>query len=291
MVTMRLSHRGLLKVLVVATLLFRALSCSAQDAAPAPADPAANSPAEKGGDAVSASAESIQLFLKSAARKPLEMQPVFQWADPVLPEGKSLCLLYFHQGRPVASCKVYRTRRAIVHTFISMTDQPLVARADGEIVWTPPKSGLEFHRIVGARPSDNASRRRIQMKSIAGEFSAITGDGEAKRQQGLNQLRLLPTPLHRYPDDRKSDDGIFDGAVFAFVVGGGNPQFFLVLEAAGAEGPGHWRYAFSRRTLAKLEVFHKEQPVWDAAFFPRLQMTRNASFCKIDLPLTSPKVE
>ena len=125
------------------------------------------------------------------------------------------------------------------------------------------------------------------MKAIAREFSAITGDAEAKRQQAVPDLRLLPTPLHRYPKDLKSDDGVVDGAVFAFVVGGGNPQLFLVLEAVRQGEQNHWRYALSRRTLAKLQVFHKGQEVWDVAFFPRGRMTRNANFCKLDRPLTT----
>jgi hypothetical protein len=169
-----------------------------------------------------------------------------------------------------------------------MTDQPLVARAEDETVWSPPKSGLEFHQLAGVSPANNAARRRIQMKAISREFSAITGDAEATRQQAVPELRLLPTPLHRYPDDLKTDDGVFDGAIFAFVVGGGNPQSFLVLEAVREEGQAHWRYALSRRTLAKLEVSHRGQKVWNVEFFPQQKMTPSANFCKINLPVTNP---
>lgn len=278
-------HR-LTDLMPLCALILGPFTCAAQDTIPAPPDNAKEkSPQEIRSEEVAASAEQFQLFISAEADEPLEMKQVFQWADPVLPEGRSLCLLYFHQGRPVGSCKVYRTRRKIVHTFISMSNHTLEARLNGEIVWTPPESGLEFQQLVTARPDENPARRRIQMKSIAREFSAITGDAEAKRQQGVNELRLLPTPLYRYPADLKSDDGVFDGAVFAFVVGGGNPQFFLILEAVREDKHTHWRYAFSRRTLAKLEAFHKGDPVWDVEFFPRDRMTPMASFCKIDLPV------
>lgn len=238
-------------------------------------------------EAVAVSAERFQLYLNSDAGEPLERRTVFQWADPVLPEGKSLCLLYFSEGRPVASCKVYQTRRSIVHTFVSMTDQRLVARMKDDWVWTPPKSGLEFHQVADVIPADNPARRRIQMKAIARKFSAITGSAEATRQQAVPELRLLPTPLHRYPEDQSSDEGVFDGAVFAFVVGSGNPQVLLVLEAVREGEQTRWRYALSRRTLAKLEVSYQGQRVWEVPFFPQKRMTRVASFCKINMPLTT----
>lgn len=283
--------RALPNGFLVRALCIGSFSClpqlAAQDTVQAQSDPApAASPREIRSAAVSASAEQFQLFLNADAEQPLEMKRVFQWGDPLLPESRSLCLLYLHEGRPVASCKVYYgTRRAIVHNFISMSDEPLVARSDDQVVWTPPESGLEFQQLVGVRPDDNPGRRRIQMKAIAREFSAVTGDGEAKRQQGIRDLRLLPTPLYRYPDDLKSDEGAFDGAVFVFVVGRGNPQFLLTLEAVREQGRTHWQYAFSRRTFAKLEVFHKDQAVWDVPFFPQRQMTSFANFCKIYVPL------
>ena len=235
---------------------------------------------------VEASAERIQVSLSDSDHTPLEMKRVFQWSDPVLPEGDNLCLLYLHEGRPVASCKVFANRKAVVHTFVSMTDHRLVARIDGETIWSPPESELKFQRLASAVPADDARRRTIEMKSFARDFSVITGEDEAKRQQGVTDLRLLPTPLLRYAQNRNADDGVIDGAVFGFVVGKGNPQAFLVLEAFRDEkSETCWRYAFSRRTLAKLEAFHKQQEVWNVQFFPWSRMTQSAHFCKVNLPI------
>ena len=259
-----------------------------QDAAPDLEETSSPSPGTKNwSDEVTASAERVQLFLTAEAKQPLDMKRVFQWSDPVLPEGASLCLLYLHQGRPVASCKVFANGRSLVHTFVSMSDQPLVARADNEPIWTPDKAGLEFRKVPDLAPAEDAARRRIQMKVIARQFSALTDNDEAARQQAVPELRLLPTPLHRYPQDLASDDGVFDGAVFAFVVGGGNPQLFLVLEAVREDEQAIWRYALSRRTLAKLQVSHRGQKVWAVEFFPWQRMTRTASFGKVNLPVVS----
>jgi hypothetical protein len=111
---MRLSSCSTLpNALLLGALLLWSLSCgspvAAQVAAPAPSDPApAKSPQQDWSEAVSASTEQFQLFLNADAQEPLEMKRVFQWADPVLPEGKSLCLLYFHEGRPMASLPAFR---------------------------------------------------------------------------------------------------------------------------------------------------------------------------------------
>lgn len=286
---MRICCSPFLGALIVGVVILESvtldLTCHAQDPlTQQPVTQSEDAPADQSlSAAVAASAENIQLFLSPDAKEPLEMKRAFQWADPVLPTGKSLCLLYFHEGRPVASCKVYGTKRSIVHTFISMTDHRLDARDGDTSVWTPPKSGLKFHQLADLVPAKDQTRRRIQMKTIARQFSASTDDGEATRQQAVPELRLLPTPLYRYPAGLESAN-VFDGAVFAFVVGGGNPQILLVLEAVREDGESHWRYALSRRTLAKLEVLYQGQRVWNVEYFPRQRMSQIADFCKVNVP-------
>ena len=122
------------------------------------------------------------------------------------------------------------------------------------------------------------------MKTIARQFTARTGAGEAKRQKTTPQLRLLPTPLHRYPSTKEDDAQVIDGSVFCFVVEGGNPQIIFLLEAVKDEEGSHWRCGFSRRTFAQLKVFHKDNLIWAVPFFPGRQMRSTGTFHRISIP-------
>lgn len=236
---------------------------------------------------VAASVEKFQL-LRDDQAKPLQMVRAYQWANPARPNvlGERLCLLWVSDGRPVASCKIYPTGKSIVHAFVSMTDKPIFARQGETAIWSPPPTPLEFKPIAKVPPPhDSASRRRIQMKGIAREFTAATGPGEAERQKAVPELRLLPTPLYRYPAGDDGKDGIVDGSVFCFVVGGGNPQMFLILEAVRESGVMRWQYAFSRRTNAKLTADLQGERVWNVAVVRRGDMTSTGDFYKIALPV------
>ena len=128
---------------------------------------------------------------------------------------------------------------------------------------------LDIRQLVAKEflQRDDTLRRRVEMTTLARDFSAETGPDEAKRQKATPQLRLLPTPLYRYPQSSSDQDGVVDGAVFCFVVGGGNPQILLVLEAVRQDDKLSWRYALSRRTIAELKVFHRSQEVWQVREF------------------------
>ena len=232
---------------------------------------------------VAASAETLELYLDS---EKLEMLKAYKWANTARrPLGDRLCLLYLHNGRPVASCKIYPTFRDIVFTPISMTDQSIFAVLSQQTVWSPTASPTEHQRLKAVPvPSDSKARRRVEMKAIARKFTATTGEGEARRQRATTELRLLPTPLHQYSSDKLLEETkILDGAVFAFVVQGGNPQVLMMIEAVADESgnPAYWQVGFSRRTFAKLSVDFKDQQIWSVAALPGRQMNSKSYFHKI----------
>jgi hypothetical protein len=69
---------------------------------------------------------------------PLAVVKAYKWtnaARPVL--GVRLCLLYIHEGKPHASCKIYPDGQSITHVFVSISGQPLVGKQEGTKVWTP----------------------------------------------------------------------------------------------------------------------------------------------------------
>ena len=244
---------------------------------------------------VQASVKAIKLFAQPSLTDELEVVEAYKWANTARkPSGDRLCLLYLHQGRPVASCKIYPTFRNIVMTPISFTDLEIVARRDGRTVWSPPNSALEFRKLADAgAPGPTAAKRRIQMKLLARDFSGKTAQDEAKRQKSTPILRLLPTPIYRYSNSAKLEaQGIIDGSVFAFVVEGGNPQVLMVLEAARdkSNSMAYWRVGFTRRTFSELHVDHRDNEIWKAPAFPISEMNANNYFHKISLPLPSSQV-
>jgi len=251
-------------------------------------DPAQDAPQKNWSEEIRQSAQKYLVYPNAEADKPLKMIAAYKWSNPARPDvlGERLCLLYLHKGRPVASCKVYPTGTLFVHTFISFTNLPLVARDNDGVIWTPPNAEPKFQQLADARPPHaTASRRRVQLKSLAREFSMRTGAGEAKRQSAVPELRMLPQPLYRYEIEDGGQDGIVDGAAFCFVVNGGNPQAFLLLEAMRTGDTLSWRYGFTRRTLAELKAFHKKREVWSTNYLAPRRQTSTNSFFKFDVPV------
>lgn len=239
---------------------------------------------------VAGSVDALNFFAEAGDTDSLKVIQAYKWANTARkPLGDRLCLLVLHHDRPVASCKIYLNFKNLVFTPISMTDLSLICVHDGQTVWAPPPSPTEFKRLESVRaPSDSASRRRVEMKAIARQFSGNTGAGEAERQKSTPEIRLLPTPLHQYSSSQLlKKHRIVEGAVFGFVLEGGNPQVLMMLEAvADQDGkPAYWQVGFSRRTFAELHVNHNEQEIWTAPYLRGAEMTSNSYFHKITLPM------
>jgi hypothetical protein len=94
------------------------------------------------------------------------------------------------------------------------------------------------------------------MRRLAREFGGYEIDHEGERWA----LRLLPTPLFRYPVART---GVVDGALFVLVSNAGNdPEVLLLLEAREAGGELHWEYVLGRFSDRELRVHRKDKEVW-----------------------------
>ena len=97
------------------------------------------------------------------------------------------------------------------------------------------------------------------MKKLAREFSAHGLDMAEKRVD----MRLLPTPLYRYPEART---GVTDGAIFAFVATTGtDPEILLLIEAREEKGEARWEFACGRFSDKSLSVRRKDKEVWSLA--------------------------
>ena len=207
------------------------------------------------------------MAVASDPKKPLELkkEPVFEWSNPVR-EGvqQGVVFVWLRDGRPAAMGCFFSEHegrhmgRKVMHEFHALDSEKLVVtRPKGALNEWKPEAGLVRKELTDAPvPADTAPARLLQMRKLAGEFSGHEVDGDGKKLE----LRLLPTPLFRYP---AAKTGVIDGALFAFVsTAGTDPEVLLVVEAKEVNGKVSWEYALGRYSDRSLYVQRKGKEVW-----------------------------
>jgi hypothetical protein len=197
----------------------------------------------------------------------LRKEPVFEWSSPgqrgFITQG--VLFVWLRDGRPAALGSVFSTEpknelrgRTLVHELHALDSEKLIVTRAREALneWVP-RAGLARKVLPDApTPANTPGARLVQMRRLAQEFSGHEIDNEGERWE----LRLLPTPLYRYPTARA---GVVDGALFALVSNAGtDPEVLLLLEAREAGGKMHWEYALGRFSDRSLYVHRKEKEVW-----------------------------
>jgi uncharacterized protein (TIGR03067 family) len=213
--------------------------------------------------------EAYSLAVESAPQKELELkkEPVFEWSNPV-GEGlhQGVIFLWLRDGRPAALGGPFShpvpgwKGRKVLHELLALDrDKLLVSRPSGALNEWKPQAGLERKELPDAPPpADAPAARLVQMKKLAAEFTGQTVDGEKKRWD----LRLLSTPLYRYP---AAKTGVIDGALFALVSDAGtDPEVLLLIEARQKDGKTLWEYACGRFGIISMYVQHKDKEVWSS---------------------------
>lgn len=213
-------------------------------------------------------AEAYSLAVESAPKKKLELkkEPVFEWLNPARNAQHGSVFLWLRNGRPAALGSIWseparkRKGRKILHEFHALDrEKILVSRASGALNEWKPQAGLARKELPDAgAPAATRGERLLQMRRLAQEFTGQEIDGERRRWE----LRLLRTPLFRYPD-AKSD--VVDGALFAFMSSAGtDPEILLLIEAKEAGGKAHWEYACGRFSDWELHMQRKDKEVFSS---------------------------
>jgi hypothetical protein len=195
----------------------------------------------------------------------LKKEPVFEWTNPTR-EGfqQGVVFVWLRDGRPAALASIFSqphdkpAGRKLTHEFHALDPEKLVvARPKGTLNEWKPEAGLDRKEIADAPvPAATAGGRLIQMRKLAAEF---TGHSVSDEKQRL-ELRLLPTPLYRYP---AAKTGVIDGAVFALVSSEGtDPEVLLLVEAREEKGKTRWEYALGRFSDRSLHVQRNDKEVW-----------------------------
>jgi hypothetical protein len=208
------------------------------------------------------------IAVESAPKKELELkkEPVFEWTNPVrngLQQG--VVFLWLRDGRPAALGCIFSqpyaplNGRKIIHELHALdTEKLLVSRPNALNEWKP-QTGLERKEIPDAAASvATAAARLVQMRRLAQEFTGHLIEREGKRVD----LRLLPSPLYRYPSAKR---GVIDGALFTLVTTDGtDPEVLLLIEARKDGDKIRWEYACGRFSNRELHVQRKGREVWSS---------------------------
>jgi hypothetical protein len=213
------------------------------------------------------SARAVAMTVEEMATPPttpmLRPEPVLTFTNPVRPDAlHGAAYVWTDRGVPRLIAAVWsaedqkqRSQRNLCYEFFSLSEHPLEVHIDNSpVVWRPQKGGLEWIDLEGAPPPAGTRALRLtQMRRLAAGWEAMGHPGEA-------ELRLLPQPVYRYPEDAP---GAVDGAIFAFVMGT-DPELFVLLEAVPGEAPktARWRIAPARFTGSPLTLKRESTVLW-----------------------------
>jgi hypothetical protein len=210
--------------------------------------------------------ETYSLAVESSPTQALELkkEPVFEWLNPDRNAQQGAVFLWLRDGRPAALACIFSQPheklpgRQIMHELHALDTEKLLVKRDEYNQWKP-EAGLARKELSDvAPPAGTTGARLLQMRRLAQEFAGYSIDRDEKRWE----LRLLPTPLYRYP---AAKTGVVDGALFALVSPAGtDPEVLLLIEAREAGGKLHWEYALGRFSDWELHVLRKDQEVYSS---------------------------
>jgi hypothetical protein len=211
--------------------------------------------------------ETYSLAVESAPDKPLELkkEPVFEWLNPARAGAQQgVVFLWLRDGRPAALAAIFSQPhgklpgRQIMHELHALDPEKLLVKREGFNQWKP-EAGLARSELPDAGvPAANPGARLLQMRRLAQEFTGHELDRDSKRWE----LRLLPTPIYRYPSAKS---GLVDGALFALMSSAGtDPEVLLLIEAKEEAGKLHWEYACGRFSDWELHVQRKDKEVFSS---------------------------
>ena len=210
-------------------------------------------------------AETYSIAVESGPKKALELkkEPVFEWLNPAREHQQGAVFLWLRDGRPAALG---------VHL---LPPAPQAARPGGHARTArarPREAGGEAGRADQWKPEAGLARKELPDAPAPADDrrGAAPPDAEAGRRSSPAtasigtkkrwELRLLPTPLYRYPTAKT---GVIDGALFALMsTAGTDPEVLLLIEAHEDEGKTRWEYACGRFSDWELRVQRKDKEVF-----------------------------
>lgn len=197
-------------------------------------------------------------------------QPLLDYQNPLF-EGQSagLLVLWHDQKVPLAVASFSeRHGDRIFREFSSLTEKPFLCKRGDQLLWSPKSTGQAERVFPSAQPPRTTKALRlVQMRRMAERFEVNKG----------GNCRLLPQPLYRF---ESPEQGIIDGAVFAFVVAN-DPELLLTVTLNSSTGDledAAWNYSLARMTSSPTKVGLDGQEVWQAAGYWRNPRSKSDSY-------------
>ncbi|HEY2251247.1 MAG TPA: hypothetical protein VGH74_09310, partial [Planctomycetaceae bacterium] len=83
--------------------------------------------------------------------------------------------------------------------------------------------------------------------------------GWMKDGDDVTELRLVAQPIFRY---KAADRGVADGAIFALVWKGTDPEVLLMLEDRPEGAESRWQFALARFNFREMWVKRLDREIW-----------------------------
>jgi hypothetical protein len=219
----------------------------------------------------------LEVFAGSESKATLRHGSLLRWSNPSAGSVYGEVFLWTVEERPVAVASIYRWYHpyhdATVE-FTSVSQQPMSAKDGNDVVWQSQSPGVMFSPLDGApKPAPSPAVRLTQMKALAREFSAELLD-QRGGEEVTRELRLLNQPVHRY---RATEQGVTDGALFAFVEGT-DPEAWLLIEATQDQEQATWQYALARMNADALQIRRQRRVIQSWPHIPQPWRNRKAPY-------------
>jgi hypothetical protein len=192
----------------------------------------------------------------------LHAEPLLRFNNTVSGVPDGILVLWKLGARPAVLAQVFQTQDGSwIHEVQSIASVPLQFELNGDAKWSPREAAPALQPLDGASaPAESPAARLRQMRRLAERFTGTDdfkispSDADAER----NELRMLPRPVYRY---EAAEDGVIDGAVFAFVHGT-DPEMLLVLEARDDGDRAQWRYTLAAMTCWGVQAQLDGEEIW-----------------------------
>jgi hypothetical protein len=172
------------------------------------------------------------VYIYTANRRPVAIMQFFQWFEPI-------------QG--------------VYFSGTSLSDVPMTATREERVMWSPRKNDIEIRDVPETPAPENTPAARLaQMRRIAEKFQFEVVDKRVTVAR--RQLRFLPRPIFRFAE---KTDGVFDGAIFAYVATSNDPAAMVILEAVRTENESRWRYGIPSAWSFAAKATFDEKTIWE----------------------------
>lgn len=211
--------------------------------------------------------------------------PILRWTNPATGRMYGEIYLWTSNGRPetvMSLYKVWQPAWGFAGELHSLSLTSLVAERNNVVAWKCDEPGITFHDFTDAPATAEAAPRRLrQMLGRANDFTAVLMDSRHSAEGERQTLRLLTSPMYRYPN--RAGDAT-DGAMFAFVLGT-DAEVLLLLEVRGAKDANRWQYALARLNSDELAAFYKGKEVWRVGKAAYNERSKPYAFMSLEPPL------